>query len=307
MTSDGTREFSTMPRRKGLKVPLAPDERMLVSSPGSWREHVRSGWRMGTLHLTSSRIVFSIQTGVLWELSLSDIDGVALERQKYVGGQMKDVIVVTYQRTPSKKVGIAILIMKDFEAFKKELFQQLPPQLDEDTIEAVVEGLNPRGQAIVQYLLENGHATSSELAHAVGAPGYMEVLLEIRDRINPAAEGIIDGPLLVARRAKVDASTGEKGLSRWGLVTREEEEGSGQPLVDIFDEGDHVDVLMELVGVREEDILLGVSEQGVVVSAHGEDGAYREEVLLPPGVSTQRVRKTYSNDMLVISLQKVEP
>ncbi|MFQ5875407.1 MAG: hypothetical protein ACE5JL_16630, partial [Dehalococcoidia bacterium] len=192
-----------MPRRKGLEIPLAPDERNLVSSRGSWREHVRSGWRMGRLHLTSKRIIFSIQTGVDWEFPLSDIHSVGVEKQKYIGGRVQDVIVVTYQRAANRKEGVACMAMDDFEAFRKDLFQLVSPDLDEDALESVLGELSPRGRAVVEHLRDNGHATTTELSAALRVPSYMNVLSEIKDRINPTAQEIIGRSLLVAERAKV--------------------------------------------------------------------------------------------------------
>ena len=309
MTISRTRKFTTRPSSlTGLELPLAPDERILLSSPGAYRRHVHAGWRPGRFHLSDERLLFSVGKEGVWEILLSDIHDIRVERQRYVLGIRKDVIAVTFQNAGSPSISVAYIIMSDLETWRKRLYELVSPELDEDTIEDVSKELSSQGQAIVEYLWEKGHATSSELAAAIGTPGYMDVLVEIRDRINPTAQAVIGSPLLVAERARVDETTGEKVLFSWWLVRRrgEEKEESRQPLVDIFDEGDHVDILVELVGVREEDVLLGVSEQGVVISAEGADGAYREEIPLPPGVSTEKFSKTYSNNVLVLSLEKLE-
>ncbi|MFQ5875406.1 MAG: Hsp20/alpha crystallin family protein [Dehalococcoidia bacterium] len=309
MTAKGTRKLkarASTPR--GLELLLAADERILLSSSGAFRQHVNAGWRPGNLCLTNERLLFSNGTGVAFEASSSEIHEVRVERQRYVLGVRRDAIAVIHQGAESPGPSVAYIIMSDLETWRNRLYELVSPELDEDTVEAVLERLGPGGQAIVEYLWENGHATSGELMAALGAPSSMDVLLEIRDRINPTARKIIGSPLLVAERAKVDESTGEKVLFSWWLVRRRGEgnEESGQPLVDIFDEEDHVDILMELVGLRGEDILLGVSEQGVVVSAQGEDNTYREEIPLPYGVRTDKFSKTYGNNVLVLRLEKSE-
>ena len=309
MTITQARKFTARPSvPRGLDIVLAADERILLSSSGAYRQHVHSGWRPGHLCLTNKRLLFSLGTQGVWDILLRDVRDVGVERQRYVLGVRKDVIAVTYQDTASPSVSVAYVVVRDLETWRSRLYELVSPELDEDTIEAVQGKLSPQGRAIVEYLWEFGHATSSELTALLGAPSPMDVLLEIRDRINPTARKIIGSPLLVAERAKVDESTGEEVLFSWWLVRRkrEDEEGSWEPLVDIFDEGDHVSILMELVGVREKEILLGVSQQGVVVSAQGEGREYREEIPLPPGVSTERFSKTYGNNFLVLRLEKLE-
>ncbi|MFQ5918238.1 MAG: Hsp20/alpha crystallin family protein [Candidatus Binatia bacterium] len=296
------------PNPRRLEVPLAPDKRILLSSQGGYREHVRSGWRLGKLHLTDKRLLFSVQTGVVFETFLSDIHSIAVEKQRYVGGRIKDVIVVIHQSAASKRVGVACIIMADLATWRNKLSELTSPGIDEETIQVVLEELSPKGQAIVEYLWRKGHAPIADLAELTGAPSHMDVLLEIRDSIVPAALRVIGSPLLVFERAKVDESTGERVVFSWWMARRStaQEKAAREPFVDIFDEGDHVDILLELVGAREEAILLGVGEDKLIVSSEGSDGKYREEILLPSGLCTERVSKTYRNNILLVRLDRLQ-
>ena len=92
------------------------------------------------------------------------------------------------------------------------------------------------------------------------------------------------------------------------------------PLVDIYETEDELVVVMELPGVRKEDINLSVSPSSVEVSAElteeKEDKAkkyhkkeriirrYYRTVTLPVKVSTEDVKAKYENGMLVIRFKK---
>ena len=287
---------------------MASDEQVLLSSQGGYRNHVRSGWKLGKLHLTNQRLLFSVQTGVVFETLLSDVHSATVEKQKYVGGRVKDVIVVISQQTASPRVSVACIIMADLETWRHKLSELTSPEIDEETLENMVGELDTRCREIVGYLWEQKHATIGELTQAIRAPSNMDVLLNIRDRINPAAQRTMGGPLLVFERAKVDEETGEPVLFSWWMTRRmsTREEAPRESFVDVFDEGDHVDILVELVGVTEEDIFLGTGRDGLVLSAEGVDRRYREEIPLPAGVSTEKISKSYANNILRISLQKRE-
>lgn len=309
MTSDGSRNFTTMTRPpRELPFSLAPDEQVMLSSQGGYRDHVRSGWRLGTLYLTNKRLLFCVQTGVVFETQLSEIHDVSVEKQKYVGGRIKDVIVVVSRPAASPRVSVACVIMADLATWRDRLREITLPEIDQYAIEWLMDELDPDSSLIVGHLWEHRHATASELAEVIGASSKMDVLLRIRDDINPAAQRAIGGPLLVFEEARVDGSTGEKVPFSWWLVGQMggEREESREPFVDIHDEGDHLDILVELLGAREEDILIGVGGNRLTVWAEDSERSYREEIPLPPGVCSEKFSKSYANGILSISLQKLE-
>ncbi len=92
------------------------------------------------------------------------------------------------------------------------------------------------------------------------------------------------------------------------------------PLVDMYETDDELVVIMELPGVRKEDINLNVSPTSVEVSAelteeseeqvkkyHKKERVirrYYRNITLPMKVSTENVRAKYENGMLVIRFKK---
>ena len=80
--------------------------------------------------------------------------------------------------------------------------------------------------------------------------------------------------------------------------------GGMEPLIDIFDEGTHLIVVVELPGAKEEDIKLSVEGSMLTVSADTPAGEYRKEVLLPTSVKTDLIEAAYRNSVLEIKLEK---
>jgi len=92
------------------------------------------------------------------------------------------------------------------------------------------------------------------------------------------------------------------------------------PLVDIYETDEELVLLIELPGVKKEDIVLNVSSNAIEVSAelteekeekvkryHKKERIirrYYRNITLPVKVSTEDVRAKYENGMLVVRLKK---
>lgn len=85
-----------------------------------------------------------------------------------------------------------------------------------------------------------------------------------------------------------------------GAVVEEERE----PLVDIFDEKDHVLIIIELPGMEEEHINTSVKGDILTLSAANNDRKYYKEVVLPEGVDSETIKKKYKNGVLEIRIGK---
>ena len=199
------------------------------------------------------------------------------------------------------------MIMRDLQLWRKRLFEMALLEIDQDTVGTVMQELDPQSREIVGYLWENRHATIDELAELIAAPTHMAVLLKIRGVINPTAERITGSSLLSFQRSGVDPLTGENVLFSWWVIAparAAEGARTGVP-VDIFDEGDRIDVVAELAGVREEDLVLTVARDTLTLDAEGPEGRHHEEIVLPAEVRVDSMTKTYTNSVLAVSLEKL--
>jgi HSP20 family protein len=85
-----------------------------------------------------------------------------------------------------------------------------------------------------------------------------------------------------------------------GPVVEEERE----PLVDIFDEKDHVLIIVELPGVEEEHISAGIRGDILTISASGGERKYYKEVVLPEDIDAGTLQRKYKNGVLELRMSK---
>ncbi|HVB60564.1 MAG: archaeal heat shock protein Hsp20 [Ktedonobacteraceae bacterium] len=85
-----------------------------------------------------------------------------------------------------------------------------------------------------------------------------------------------------------------------GPVVEEERE----PLIDIFDEKDHVLVIAELPGVEEKRISAKIEGDILTLAASGGDRKYYKEVVLPADIVADTMQQKYKNGVLEIRINK---
>lgn len=285
--------------------PLVAGERMVLQSQGGCKTSFRSGWMLGQLYLTDRRLLFSRPSGVALEVPLGEITAIAVERRRFVLGR-PHVLGLTYQAPRAGRALKAWIVMGNMEAWAKKIREMTLPAIDEEAIHRVAEAIDPESRNILWYIWQNRHATIDELADLIGAPNHMDVLLKIRDRINPVAEGITGFSILAFEPSRFDVVTGGRILSSWWISGADLVPGGrkGEPLLDIFDEANHVIVIAELPGVQEEDIVLKVEKNRLTISVSNSAGGPAEEILLPAEVDPEPWTKRYNNSVLEVRLAK---
>lgn len=180
-----------------------------------------------------------------------------------------------------------------------------PERIEEEHVAKVAQALDPASAQIVWYLWKNRHAKIEELRRVLGESSHMNVLVRIREAINPTAGKILGRPILVFERARIDHTSGERILYSWWLSgDAERRPVEGERLVDIFDEGDHILVIVDLVGFEEKGIQLAVEDETLVVKAEAPGRSVHEEIPLSPQVDGQRFRARYHNNMLQVRFEK---
>lgn len=79
-----------------------------------------------------------------------------------------------------------------------------------------------------------------------------------------------------------------------------------EPLIDLFEEGDQIQIIAEMPGVDENEISLEVRDDIVVIKAGGKKRQYEKEVLLSRSVKEEDLKWTYNNGVLEIIIQGLE-
>jgi HSP20 family protein len=77
-----------------------------------------------------------------------------------------------------------------------------------------------------------------------------------------------------------------------------------EPIVDVFEESDHILVVAEMPGVGPEDVRVDVKDDVLTITAERETLKYRKEVLLPRAVSLERMKMSCKNGVVKIKWMK---
>jgi len=284
------------------------NEEVILTSPGFYKNNLRSGWKPGHLYLTNDRLFLWQPSRNIFQTFLENIAGISIQQRGFIL-RNKDSLCLSFRRPGSEELSRAWIMVKDVETWEKRIFERSLFQIDQEAIDRVSMELDPESKAIVSYIWENRFATIDEMASLYGASNHMDVLLKIREVINPLAEKTIGHPLLVFEKSKVDPETGKKILFSWWLIGggsgwERMEERRGR-LLDLFDEGDYIRVTMELFGVNEDNIQLRINRDKLIINANSLEKKYQEEISLPVRVNSDGLSKKYKNGILEVRLQKI--
>ena len=203
--------------------------------------------------------------------------------------------------------------------------------VDEETLTTLAAKLDPLAAHLLWHVWRNGYANLEELVQLIGADSHSEVLLKIKSDINPTAEQLLGAPILDFRKRSTDTATGKTVLFSWWIAGRKEKgvrtllcarKKGPDPFfsptpIDLFDEDDHVDVVVELPGARPEDIRASVeclNEEGVedtrlvlhaeVSDFTGNGRKIHEQIPLPGAIQADAVHWKLNNGVLHVRLRR---
>ncbi len=101
---------------------------------------------------------------------------------------------------------------------------------------------------------------------------------------------------------------GEKGVKvePFGNVRRDARTGETtvqeirEPIVDVFEEKDHILIVGELPGISTKDVRLEVKDDLLTIYAEKKDKKYRKEILLPRAYPQEKMKVSCNNGILEI-------
>ncbi len=154
-----------------------------------------------------------------------------------------------------------------------------------------------------------------------GVAGFLGNLTEIVERLGELAEKTkeISGhgdlsDLGVGKQLKgvygfnVKVGLGEDRVKvqPFGNIKRDEQSGETvvqevrEPMVDIFEEEDHLLIVAEMPGIASDDVALEVKDDVLTIRAQRGERKYEKEVLLPSSYHREKIEFTCNNGMLEI-------
>lgn len=79
-----------------------------------------------------------------------------------------------------------------------------------------------------------------------------------------------------------------------------------EPIIDVFEDGDHINIMAELPGIEENDVNLKIENNVLTISADTPAKKYSKEVKLPTSVEKDSVESKYRNGILEVKLTKAK-
>jgi len=288
------------------KPELHLNEEVIFTSSGAYKDSLRSGWKLSNLYLTNQRLFLWNSTRTLMQIPLEDITGINIQL-KYFILKRKDALCISYQNLSNKSLSQVWIMVKDVHKLKNKIYERSLLKMDQEGIDKIIKELDAESQSILLFIWQNRHATINELFSLCNALNHMEVLNRIRNIINPVSQRVTGFPVLVFERSKINESTGEKVLFSWWVIgggkLKEEQD---EALLDIFDEGDYLNIIIELKGAQEKDILFRIDEDTLTVSCKTSEAKYYEQVFLPSKIDKKSVIRKYHNNILEVRLQELK-
>jgi HSP20 family molecular chaperone IbpA len=166
-------------------------------------------------------------------------------------------------------------------------------------VEPLIKGVDERSKQIVTYLVRERHAEIKELTDLIFATSDMEVLMRIREIINPKAQEIIGKEVITFEQSKIDPLTGKKIMFNW-WIEEEFTESANDEFIDFMDEKGVLRIVVALPS-QEKNIEVKVNDSLLVISGK----EYHKEVPLSCNVE-KKADVTLNNGVLEIKIKKMD-
>ncbi len=79
-----------------------------------------------------------------------------------------------------------------------------------------------------------------------------------------------------------------------------------EPIVDVFDEKDHILIIAELPGVDEKSIKIELKKDILLLEAESKDRKYAKEILLPAQIDSESREMNFKNGILELKFKKIK-
>jgi len=285
---------------------LQAGEHIIIQGQGAYKDSLRSGWKIAGFYLTNQRLMICQGRTVRLNILVNDIRTSRVEKLHYVL-RRKQAVCLFYKAGKGPGDSRLWFVVNDCETWQKRIIMQASLlKIDLETIEKISAGLDPDGQDILWYLWNKRHARIDRLAELIDAPSHMHVLIKIRETINPVSEKVVGCPILSFERAGTDPETGEEVLFSWWLMGEQEKwKETKDRLLDIFDEGSFLQIIMEIKGEEASDLRLDVHKNELVVRSEKTGSALTEIIQLPCEANFDSHQVHLRNNLLEIKLLKI--
>lgn len=305
-------EVITMKTEELLQFLLVPSEQLVLAGQGACKTSDRSGWKLGRMVLTDERFVFVAGSHrLVAQVLLHNVRQVSVEKHPFILGR-RPAVRLTWSVTPTRQLAPSRralwVITGDARTWAEALFQMTRLEVTGQAIERVASAVDQDGGMLLWYVWHQRHAGTDELAELIDAPSQRDVLVKIRETINPAAVKLLGCNILVFRHRWKECGNFEPINSRWWIAgKRRTVSTTSVARVSVFEEPDHVDVVTDLPGVKDNDVMLNVCNDRLVISAASDAKRFHEETALPTGTCTRTMTSRMNNGVLLVRFRRLLP
>ena len=145
---------------------------------------------------------------------------------------------------------------------------------------------------------------------------FDEELVDMRERMDRIFDAFMKNELGLDRSSLVygfSMQTGEDGepvMQELGSAPEQARTDGGRsperkPLIDVIESGEQVSVIVELPGVKKEQIKIEVLERSLQVDLDDEVKEFHERIELPCDVLPDSIKASYKNGVLEVSMRRV--
>jgi len=295
-----------MPLEKNAAPEFLPEEESVLETQGGYKERHRRGWQPVQIFLTNQRLICYLRPQIKFQIALGRIQKLTDERHYYVL-KARDALCIAYDAVEGSRGGRVLLITNRISEWKEKIQHLCFLKIDLETIQRIADQLDADGREIVWRLWECRHARINQLADLIQAPDHLHVLSLITETINPISQKILGCPILSFEKKRVDPESGETVTFSWWMIGQKASLlPSEDRLVDIFEEGETIRIIMEVRGVDPSDLKLDFNGDQVLVRCHKLGASLRVKLDLPHAVTAHDYRMSIKNGFLEMRLKKVQ-
>jgi len=296
----------SMPAMANSRPEFLPGEEVILEAQGGYRERHRRGWQPVQIFLTNKRLICYLRPQIKFQIAIERIKRLTDEKHYYVL-KARDALCIAYDAVEGSRGGRVFLITNRISEWKEKIQQLCFLKIDLETIQRISDHLDDDGREILWHLRKNRHARINRLADLIQAPDHLHALSVITETINPISQKMLGCPILSFERKRIDPDTGEAITFSWWMIGQEASLlPSEERLVDIFDEGETIRVIMEVRGVDPSDLKLDFNGDQVLVRCHKLGASLRVKLDLPHEVRPYDYKMNIRNGFLEMRLRKVQ-
>lgn len=187
-------------------------------------------------------------------------------------------------------------ILTGFLDETRDLLVKLKASKRSKKLDRLMASVDAKSQLMMEYFLRNRYAGIRGLADLIHADSDMEVLMRVREVINPKAQEILGFPFLNFEHSKIDPLTGKKIAFSWWIAEKLDRFIEDDEILDVFNEKDWIRVVTSLPPHLDD---VAVEVRGDFLILSGED--YYREIPLLYSVG-EEIEKTRNKGILEVKL-----